>query len=117
MKLQTEYDELDSYNDNLKRESSSLSEELRALQEQISERGMNKFEMQRNNKRLESERMELLEHIEDLEANLTTEQAKQLKTQLEYNQYRQEMERKILEKDEEFENMRCEFNHIIIVCI
>ena len=113
LKLQTEYDELDSYNDSLKRESTSLSEELRSLQEQISERGMNKFEMQRNNKRLEAERVELLEHIEDLENNLTTEQAKQLKTQLEYSQYRQEMERKLLEKDEEFENMRCEINHII----
>ena len=112
LKLQTEYDELDSYNDSLKRESTSLSEELRGLQEQISERGMNKFEMQRNNKRLEAERVELLEHIEDLENNLTTEQAKQLKTQLEYSQYRQEMERKLLEKDEEFENMRYEINHI-----
>ena len=75
---------------------------------------MNKFEMQRSNKRLESERVELLEHIDDLETSLTTEQAKQLKVQLEYNQYRQEMERKLLEKDEEFENMRCEINNIIL---
>ena len=62
--------------------------------------------MQRNNKRLELERGELLEHIEELETNLTSEQGKQLKLQLEVTQYRQEVERKLLEKEEDFDNLR-----------
>ena len=82
------YEEYESYTDTLKRENSVLSEELKSLQEQVSERGMDKFEMQRNNKRLELERGELLEHIEELETNLTSEQGKQLKLQLEVTQYR-----------------------------
>ena len=92
--------------DTLKRENSVLSEELKSSQEQISERGMDKFEMQRNNKRLELERGELLEHIEELETNLTSEQGKQLKLQLEVTQYRQEVERKLLEKEDDFDNLR-----------
>eukprot|EP00800_Vazella_pourtalesii_P011055 TRINITY_DN266_c0_g1_i10.p1 TRINITY_DN266_c0_g1~~TRINITY_DN266_c0_g1_i10.p1 ORF type:complete len:1836 (+),score=613.33 TRINITY_DN266_c0_g1_i10:92-5599(+) len=106
LKLQTVYEEYESYTDTLKRENSVLSEELKSLQEQVSERGMDKFEMQRNNKRLELERGELLEHIEELETNLTSEQGKQLKLQLEVTQYRQEVERKLLEKEEDFDNLR-----------
>ena len=54
------YEEYESYTDTLKRENSVLSEELKSLQEQVSERGMDKFEMSmsRSLKRLESWREE-----------------------------------------------------------
>ena len=90
----------------LKRENTTLSEEVKGLQEQVSERGMNKYEMQRNNKKLETERTELLEQIDEMDASLALEQSKQLKIQLELNQYKQEVERKLSEKEEEFDNLR-----------
>ena len=52
------------------------------------------------------ERDELQAAVEELEGALELEEGKVLKAQLELNQYKQENERKMADKDEEVEVMR-----------
>merc|ERR1719428_2686776 len=70
--------------------------------DQISEGGRSIHEIDKIRKRLEAEKMELQSALEEAEATLEQEKNKVLRCQLELNAVRQEIERRLAEKEEEF---------------
>ena len=63
-------------------------------------------EIDKARKRLETERDELQSALEEAEAALEQEEAKGQRAQLEIAAVRQDIDRRLAEKDEEFENTR-----------
>merc|ERR1719244_1041003 len=92
--------------DTMKRENKNLSEEVKDLMNQIGEGGRNYHEIIKNMKRLEVEKEDLQNALEEAEAALEQEENKVLRGQLEISQVRQEIDRRIAEKEEEFEHSR-----------
>jgi len=86
----------------VKNENKNLSDEITDLMDQISEGGKNMNEATRVSKRLEAEKEELQAALEEAEATLEQEENKVLRGQLELGQIRQEIDRRIGEKEEEF---------------
>ena len=74
--------------------------------DQIGEGGRNVHEIEKSRKRLEVEKEELQAALEEAESALEQEENKVLRGQLELSQVRQEIDRRIQEKEEEFENTR-----------
>merc|ERR1719471_816953 len=70
--------------------------------DQISEGGRSIHEIDKIRKRLEAEKMELEAALSEAEATLEQEENKVLRSQLELTQVRQEIARRIAEKEEEF---------------
>merc|ERR1712203_836097 len=70
--------------------------------DQISEGGRSIHEIDKIRKRLEADKLELQAALEEAEGALEQEENKVLRAQLELTQVRQEIERRIAEKDEEF---------------
>ena len=77
--------------------------------DQISEGGRSIHEIDKIRKRLEAEKMELEAALSEAEGALEQEENKVLRAQLELTQVRQEIERRLAEKDEEFESTRKNF--------
>ncbi|XP_042858718.1 myosin heavy chain, muscle-like [Penaeus japonicus] len=92
--------------DSIRRENKNLSDEIRDLMDQIGEGGRAFHETQKNARRLELEKEELQAALEEAEAALEQEENKVLRTQLELSQVRQEIDRRVQEKEEEFDNTR-----------
>merc|ERR1711931_40 len=63
-------------------------------------------EIEKARKRLEAEKEELQAALEEAEAALEQEENKVLRGQLELSQVRQEIDRRISEEEEEFDNTR-----------
>merc|ERR1719192_2974086 len=74
--------------------------------DQISEGGRSIHEIDKIRKRLEAEKMELQAALEEAEATLEQEENKVLRIQLELSQMRQEIERRIQKKEDEFMMIR-----------
>merc|ERR1711872_971608 len=72
----------------------------------IGDGGRAYHEAQKNYRRLELEKEELAAALEEAEAALEQEENKVLRVQLELGQVRQEIDRRIAEKEDEFENTR-----------
>ena len=85
----------------------ALTEEIHDLTSQLGEGGRSVHEMDKARKRLELEKEELQSALEEAEAALELEEAKSQRTQLEISAIRQDIDRRLAEKDEEFENTRC----------
>jgi len=81
--------------------------------DQISEGGRSIHEIDKIRKRLEAEKMELQAALEEAEGALEQEENKVLRAQLELTQVRQEIERRIAEKEEEFNSTRKNFQKAI----
>merc|ERR1712026_474883 len=79
-----------------------LSNEIKDIMDQISEGGRSIHEIDKIRKRLDAEKMELQAALEEAEGALEQEENKVLRAQLELTQVRQEIERRIGEKEEEF---------------
>ncbi len=90
----------------LRRENKSLSDEVRDLVDQLSTGGRGLHELEKAVKRAEQERAEMQHALEDMEAALERETAKAGFAALEAATARQEIEKRVAEKDEEFENTR-----------
>merc|ERR1712136_212992 len=88
--------------DEVRKENKGLSNEIKDIMDQISEGGRSIHEIDKIRKRLESEKMELQAALEEAEGALEQEENKVLRAQLELTQVRQEIERRIAEKEEEF---------------
>merc|ERR1719430_239998 len=100
------YDEASSQLDDVRRENRALSDEIKDLMEQISEGGRFIHEIEKQRKRLESEKMELEGALGDAETALEAEENKFLRLSLEINQVRADIEKRLQEKEEEFECTR-----------
>merc|ERR1719187_2400303 len=92
--------------DSVKRENKNLGDEVKDLMDQIGESSRNYHEVTKTYKRLEVEKEELAAALEEAEAALEQEENKFLRSQLELTQIRQEIDRRLAEKDEEFNNTR-----------
>ena len=100
------YDEASSQLDDVRRENRSLSDEIKDLMEQISEGGRSIHEIEKQRKRLEAEKTELEGALGDAESALEQEENKYLRLSLEINQVKADIEKRIQEKEEEFEGTR-----------
>ncbi|XP_064079374.1 myosin heavy chain, muscle-like [Macrobrachium nipponense] len=105
-RLKAAYEENIEQLDSVRRENKNLADEIKDLMDQIGEGGRSYHEVQKNAKRLEIEKEELQAALEEAEAALEQEENKLLRGQLELSQVRQEIDRRIQEKEEEFENTR-----------
>jgi predicted nucleic acid-binding Zn-ribbon protein len=81
------------------------------LTEQLGEGGRSVHEIDKARRRLEQEKEELQAALEEAEAALEQTEAKATRFQLELGTIRQEIDRRLAEKDEEFENTRYLFTY------
>ncbi len=106
MKLTPGWAETKEQLDVVKRENKNLADEIRDLLDQLGDGGRSIHELDKQRRRLEVEKEELQAALEEAEAALEQEENKVLRSQLELGQVRQEIDRKIQEKEEEFGNTR-----------
>merc|ERR1719445_2763619 len=92
--------------DIVKRENKNLADEIKDLLDQLGEGGRSIHDLDKQRRRLEVEKEELQGALEEAEGALEQEENKVLRAQLELSQVRQEIDRRIAEKEEEFENSR-----------
>merc|ERR1711972_421765 len=105
-RLKAAWDETVEQLDVVKRENKNLADEIKDLLDQLGDGGRSIHELDKQRRRLEVEKEELQAALEEAEAALEQEENKVLRAQLELGQVRQEVDRKIAEKVEEFENTR-----------
>ena len=106
----------------MKRENKNLADEIRDLLDQLGDGGRSIHDLDKQRRRLEVEKEELQSALEEAEGALEAEENKVttkiilnrelllllqvLRAQLELAQLKQEIDRKIAEKEEEFDNTR-----------
>uniref|UniRef100_A0A670K782 Myosin-7B-like n=1 Tax=Podarcis muralis TaxID=64176 RepID=A0A670K782_PODMU len=105
-KLKNAYEESLENLETLKRENKNLQEEITDLTDQIGMSGKTIHELEKLKKGLESEKNEIQAALEEAEGALEHEESKTLRIQLELSQIKADVDRKLAEKDEEFENLR-----------
>jgi len=105
-RLRAAHDETIEQLDVVKRENKNLADEIKDLLDQLGDGGRSIHELDKQRRRLEVEKEELQAALEEAEAALEQEENKVLRAQLELGQVRQEIDRKIQEKEEEFDNTR-----------
>merc|ERR1712190_41112 len=105
-RLKAAWDETTEQLDVVKRENKNLADEIKDLLDQLGDGGRSIHELDKQRRRLEVEKEELQAALEEAEAALEQEENKVLRAQLELGQVRQEIDRRIQEKEEEFENTR-----------
>merc|ERR1719462_964139 len=92
--------------DIVKRENKNLADEIKDLLDQLGEGGRSIHDLDKQRRRLEQEKEELQGALEEAEGTLEQEENKVLRSQLELGQVRQEIDRRVAEKEEEFNNTR-----------
>merc|ERR1712050_247547 len=105
-RLKAAWDETTQQLDIVKRENKNLADEIKDLLDQLGDGGRSIHELDKQRRRLEVEKEELQAALEEAEAALEQEENKVLRAQLELGQVRQEIDRRIQEKEEEFDNTR-----------
>ena len=105
-RLRAAHEEVVEQLDIVKRENKNLADEIRDLLDQLGDGGRSIHELDKQRRRLEIEKEELQSALEEAEAALEQEENKVLRAQLELGQVRQEIDKRIKEKEEEFENTR-----------
>ena len=105
-RLKATIDETSDVIEGLRRDNKGLNDEIHDLTEQLTEGGRSTHEMDKMRRRLEKEKEELQQALEEAEAALEIEESKVMRAQLEMSTVRQEIDRRIQEKEEEFENTR-----------
>merc|ERR1719508_204655 len=101
-KVKSAYEESILQLEEVRRENKTLSNEIKDIMDQITEGGRSIHEIDKIRKRLEAKKLELQSALEEAEATLGQEENKVLRCQLELNAVRQEIERRLAEKEEEF---------------
>merc|ERR1711992_331241 len=105
-RLKAAWDETMEQLDVVKRKNKNLADEIKDLLDQLGDGGRSIHELDRQRRRLEVEKEELQAALEEAEAALEQEENKVLRASLELGQVRQEIDRRIQEKVEEFDNTR-----------
>ncbi|XP_063792446.1 myosin-4-like [Pseudophryne corroboree] len=105
-KMKNAYEEALEHVETLKRENKNLQQEISDLTEQIGESGKSINELEKAKKQTEQEKSDLQAALEEAEGSLEHEEAKILRVQLELNQIKSEVDRKIAEKDEEIDQLK-----------
>merc|ERR1712088_654343 len=99
-------DESSEQLDIVRRENKNLADEVKDLLDQLGDGGRSIHELDKQRRRLEVEKEELQAALEEAESALEAEENKVLRAQLELGQVKQEIDRRIAEKEEEFNNTR-----------
>ncbi|XP_035852694.1 myosin-16-like [Sander lucioperca] len=105
-KLKTAYEESQDHIETIRKENKTLSEEIKELVDQLGEGGRSVHELQKAKKKLEVEKEELQLALDETEAALEGEEGKLVRVQLELAQVKADIDRRIHEKEEEFEVTR-----------
>merc|ERR1711983_404398 len=105
-RLKAANDEATEQLDIVKRENKNLADEIKDLLDQLGDGGRSIHDLDKQRRRLEQEKEELQAALEEAESTLEQEENKVLRAQLELNQVRQDVDRKVVEKEEEFNNTR-----------
>merc|ERR1711910_138113 len=105
-RVKSAYEESILQLDEVRKENKVLSNEIKDIMDQISEGGKSIHEIDKIRKRLEAEKMEL-------QAALEQEENKVLRAQVELTQVRAEIERRIGEKEEEFQSTKKNFTKAV----
>merc|ERR1712226_1612655 len=112
-RVKSAYEESLAQLEEVRRENKVLSNEIKDIMDQISEGGRSIHEIDKIRKRLGAEKLELQAALEEAEGALEQEENKVLRAQLELTQVRQEIERRIGEKEEEFMSTKKNFQKAI----
>merc|ERR1712212_536850 len=112
-KVKSAYEETMLQLEEVRRENKMLSNEIKDIMDQISEGGRSIHEIDKIRKRLEAEKMELEAALSEAEGALEQEENKVLRASLELTQVKQEIERRIAQKEEEFASTRKNFGKAI----
>merc|ERR1711979_33845 len=105
-RLKAAQDEAVEQLDVVKRENKNLADEIKDLLDQLGEGGRSIHDLDKQRRRLEQEKEELQAALEEAEATLEMEENKVLRAQLELAQVKQEIDRRVAEKEDEFNNTR-----------
>merc|ERR1712198_213775 len=105
-RLKSALEETHEQMDVVRRENKNLADEIKDLLDQLGDGGRSIHELDKQRRRLEVEKEELQTALEEAEGALEQEENKVLRAQLELGQVKQEIDRKIAEKEEEFDNTR-----------
>merc|ERR1712066_411612 len=105
-KTKNAYEEALDGLETVKRESKNLQEEIADLTDQVGEGGKSIHELEKAKRTLEQERNELQAALEEAEAAVETEESKCLRLAVEMAQNKQDLERRVAEKEEEVDNTR-----------
>merc|ERR1711971_33246 len=112
-RVKSAYEEAVLQLDEVRRENKNLSNEIKDIMDQISEGGRSIHEIDKIRKRLEAEKLELEAALSEAEGALEQEENKVLRASLELTQVKQEIERRIAQKEEEFASTRKNFGKAI----
>jgi len=112
-RVKSAYDESILQLEEVRRENKMLSNEIKDIMDQISEGGRSIHEIDKIRKRLEAEKLELEAALSEAEGALEQEENKVLRASLELTQMKQEIERRISQKEEEFASTRKNFGKAI----
>merc|ERR1711876_31936 len=105
-RLKAAQDEAVEQLDIVKRENKNLADEIKDLLDQLGEGGRSIHDLDKQRRRLEQEKEELQGALEEAEGTLEQEENRVLRSQLELSQVRQEIDRRVAEKEEEFASTR-----------
>ncbi|KAH0629556.1 hypothetical protein JD844_011708 [Phrynosoma platyrhinos] len=105
-KMKNAYEETLDHLETLKRENKNLQQEISDLTEQVAEGGKAIHELEKVKKQIEQEKVDLQTALEEAEASLEHEEGKILRIQLELNQVKADIDRRIAEKDEEIDQLK-----------
>merc|ERR1712115_408145 len=105
-RVKAAWDETVEQLDVVRRENKNLADEIKDLLDQLGDGGRSIHELDKQRRRLEVEKEELQAALEEAESALEAEENKVLRAQLELGQVKQDIDRKIAEKEEEFGNTR-----------
>merc|ERR1719357_316110 len=105
-RLRAAQDEAIEQLDIVKRENKNLADEIKDLLDQLGEGGRSIHDLDKQRRRLEQEKEELQGALEEAEGTLEQEENKVLRAQLELGQVKQEIDSRVAEKEEEFNNTR-----------
>ena len=84
----------------------NLADEIKDLLDQLGEGGRSIHDLDKQRRNLEQEKEELQTALEEAEGALEQEENKVLRAALELSQVRQEIDRRVAEKEEEFASTR-----------
>merc|ERR1712002_491584 len=109
-KVKSAYEETVLQLEEVRRENKTLSNEIKDIMDQISEGGRSIHEIDKIRKRLEAEKLELEAALSEAEGAVEQEENKLLRVALEITQVKQEIEKRIALKEEEFISTKKNFS-------
>ncbi|XP_078700173.1 uncharacterized protein LOC144926961 [Branchiostoma floridae x Branchiostoma belcheri] len=106
MRLKTAHEDALGALEELKKENKQLSDDLHDVNDLLAEHAKNVHELEKQKRQMSVEMEDLRTALEETEGALEVEEAKVLRTNLELSQLKSDIDRRLAEKEEEFETSR-----------